>query len=101
MSDFDEATLNNLKKLCRMELAPAEVEELKKNIQRVLDYVEQLNEIDTEGVKPCAHVLELMLKNIMRKDEVKNLLSREAFLANAPDQIGAMIKVPPVLKETS
>ena len=42
-----------------------------------------------------------MLKNRMREDEVKEVLSREEFLANAPDQIGGMIRIPPLMKAGS
>ena len=68
------------------------------SIQKVLGYVEQLKEVDTEGVASCNFVLRSMLKNQMRDDEVKELLSREQFLGNAPDQIGGMIRVPSVMK---
>lgn len=58
----------------------------------------QLNEIDTEGVAPCRFVSKEMLKNEMREDVLGEVLTREQFLSNAPDQIGGMIRIPPVLK---
>lgn len=100
MSDLDTQTLENLKKLCRIDCTPSELEELRDSIKRVLDYVEQLGGIDTEGVIPCTHVLQMMLKNVTREDVVGELLPREVFLANAPDQIGGMIRVPSILKES-
>jgi len=100
MTNLDQDTLENLKKLCRIECTPAEQQDLLHSIKRILDYIEQLNEVDTEGVLPCNHVLQMMLKNITRPDEVKECLSREVFLANAPDQIGGMIRVPSILKES-
>ncbi len=98
MAQFDSQDLEHLKKLCRIDSTPEEDAELLNNLQRVLDYIGQLNEVNTEGVKTCRYVLRSMLKNQMREDEVKDLLPREQFLANAPDQIGGMIRVPPVLK---
>lgn len=95
---FDHQTLEHLKKLCRLECTPEEDEDLLKSLTRVLNYVEQLNEIDTERVKPCRYVLRGMLKNQMREDAVKDLLPRDQFLSNASDQIGGMVRVPPVLK---
>lgn len=96
---MDEKELANLKKLCRIECTPEEEKEIINSLQSLLSYVGQLKELDTEGVAPCSHVLQMMLKGVMRKDEVKDLLPREIFLANTPDQIGGMIRVPPVLKE--
>lgn len=98
MSQFDSHTLAHLKKLCRIDCTPEEEADIIHSVNRVLGYIEQLKEVDTEGVKPCSFVLRSMLKNQLREDEVKDILSRDQFLANAPDQIGGMIRVPPVLK---
>lgn len=65
---------------------------------RVLEYVSLLDEVNTDDVKPCTYVLKEMLQNTMRDDRIDQVLPRETFLANAPDQIGGMIRVPPVLK---
>ena len=70
-------------------------------LPRILDYVKQLDELNTDNTKTCRYVLRGMLRNQMREDEVKDTLSREQFLANAPDQIGGMIRVPPILKPSS
>lgn len=99
MSKFDHQTLENLKKLCRIECSAEEDLDILQSLTRVLGYVEQLNEVDTTGVASCNYVLQAMLKNPMRDDEVVNFsFSREEFLHNAPDQIGGMIRVPPVMK---
>jgi aspartyl-tRNA(Asn)/glutamyl-tRNA(Gln) amidotransferase subunit C len=101
MAHFDHQTLEHLKKLCRIECTAEENEEILTNLSRVLEYVEQLKEVNTENTKTCRYVLRGMLKNRMREDEVKEVLPRDQFLANAPDQIGGMIRVPPVLKPSS
>ncbi|MBS0626218.1 MAG: Asp-tRNA(Asn)/Glu-tRNA(Gln) amidotransferase subunit GatC [Verrucomicrobia bacterium] len=98
MSKFDAQTLENLKKLCRIECSPEEDQEIMNSLNRVLEYIDQLNEVNTNGVATCNYVLQTMLKNLMREDEVKELLPREQFLSNAPDQIGGMVRVPPVMK---
>jgi aspartyl-tRNA(Asn)/glutamyl-tRNA(Gln) amidotransferase subunit C len=95
---FNNETLEQLKRLCKIECSPEEDRDILASLTRVLEYVDQLDEVDTSSAQPCRYVLRAMLKNQMRNDEVKNLLSREQFLANAPDQIGGMIRVPPVLK---
>lgn len=101
MANFDHQSLEHLKKLCRIECTREEEEELLSSLKRVLNYAAQLNEVNTTNTKTCRYVLRGMLKNQMREDEVKDLLPREKFLANAPDQIGGMIRVPPVLKPSS
>lgn len=101
MANFDHQTLEHLKKLCRIECTDEENQDILNSLTRVLDYVNQLDEVNTEGVKTCRYVLRGMQRNQMREDEVKDVLPRETFLANAPDQIGGMIRVPPVLKPSS
>ncbi len=99
MSQFDHQTLENLKRLCRIECTAEEDLDILQSLTRVLGYVEQLKEVDTKGVASCNYVLQTMLKNPMREDEaLSNTFSREEFLHNAPDQIGGMIRVPPVMK---
>lgn len=101
MTNFDSQALEHLKKLCRIECSEEENRDLLDALQKVLGYVALLDEVDTEGVKTCRYVLRGMLQNKMREDEVKDLLSRDKFLANAPDQIGGMIRTPSVLKQSS
>lgn len=101
MGNFDHQALEHLKKLCRLDCTPEESEDIFHSLNRVLSYMAQLNEINTLETKTCRYVLRGMLKSQMREDEVKDVLSREKFLANAPEQIGGMIRVPPVLKPSS
>lgn len=98
MSRFDHQTLENLKRLCRIDCDREEGEEILDSLRSVLQYMEQLAELNTEEVKTCRFVLRGMQGGPMRDDIPKDLLDRETFLAGAPDQIGGMIRVPPVLK---
>ncbi len=98
MSKFSSDDLEHLKKLCRIECTPAEEDALLHSLQRVLGYMESLKDVDTTNVAACNYVLRGMLRNPMREDVVHDALSREQFLGNAPDQIGGMVRVPPVLK---
>ncbi len=98
MANFDHQTLEELKKLCKIECSLEEAEDILFSLNRVLDYVEQLGEIDTENVRTCRYVLRGMMKNRLREDKEADLLPREEFLAAAPDQIGGMVRVPSVLK---
>jgi len=99
MLSFDNENLLQLKKLCRIESSPEEDEEIKKNLSRMLEYVSQLNEVNTENTIPCRFVLNAVggIKHQLREDITQETLSREQFLANAPDQIGGMIRTPPIL----
>ncbi len=99
MEEFDEKEVDKLAKLCRIACTEEEKKALQSQIASVLKYIQQLGEVDTEGVEPCYRVLET-LTNVMREDEVGELLSRDKFLANAPSHVGGMVRVPPVIKFT-
>lgn len=98
MAQLDKETLKNLTQLSRIDCTEEEQERLLKDLKNILAYVDQLNEVDTENVLPCNHVLE-DVANVTREDKVGTPLSRELFLSNAPSQVGGMIRVPPVLKQ--
>lgn len=97
MPEFDETQLSHLMKLCRIDCSAEEKETLKDNLSKVLKYIELLQEVDTEGVKPCSSVQE-GLQNVFREDTTEQTLTREEFLANAPAHVGGMVRVPPVIK---
>jgi aspartyl-tRNA(Asn)/glutamyl-tRNA(Gln) amidotransferase subunit C len=99
MPHFNREELEHLKKLCRIDCTEEEEEDLLKSLQRILEYVDQLNQVETGEAKPCNHVMEGMARNRWREDLPHDLMSREQFLANAPDQIAGMIRVPPVFKQ--
>ncbi len=98
MAKLDKETIQKLTRLCRIDCTEEEQEALLKDLRQMLDYFELLQEVDTENVPPCNHVLENMA-NVMREDVVGEVLNREAFLSNAPSHIGGMIRVPPVIKQ--
>lgn len=97
MAEFDEKELIKLTKLCRIDCTEEEKKALYQQLAKILNYIEQLKEVDTEGVEPCNRVLE-MLTNVMREDEIGETLPRDLFLANAPAHVGGMVRVPPVIK---
>lgn len=100
MAQLTRETIALLKQLCRIDCTESEEEELLDDLNKILHYFELLSEIDTEGVQPCNHVLDDMV-NVMRDDEVGEVLPRAVFLANAPVHTGGMIRVPPILKKKS
>lgn len=99
MQNFDQQTLNDLKQLCRIQCTPEEEKELLVSLGKILDYIQQLNEIDTSQI-PANVFHKKTYHDAMRDDSVNDLLSREQYLANVSDQIEGMIRVPPVFKIT-
>lgn len=98
MAHFERKDLDHLKKLCRLDFTPEEETDVLASLQTILTQIESLKQIDTKGVETCSHVLREGWKTQLREDTANNDLSREQFLANAPDQIGGMVRVPPILK---
>ena len=82
--------------LARLRLAPDEIEMFTEQLNSIVDYVAQLKELDTTGVEPLAHGIEL--RNVFREDVRGPALDREQALANAPrrDRVGFL--VPAVLE---
>ncbi len=82
--------------LARLKLSPAELEAMATQLGRVLEYVQILNELDTDDVAPMAHAVER--SNVFREDCVQPSLPREAALANAPKTDGRFFQVPQVIE---
>ncbi len=95
---MNQDELDKLAKLCRISCTEEEKEKFSGSISQIISYIEDLKQIDTQGVPCCNMVLET-LSNVMRDDIPGELLSRDTFLANAPAHVGGMVKVPPVLKQ--
>jgi aspartyl-tRNA(Asn)/glutamyl-tRNA(Gln) amidotransferase subunit C len=83
--------------LSRLELNEEELQTMTSQMAAILDYVEQLQELDTDGVEPMAHAIEM--RNVFRDDVATPSLPREQALANAPDQDGEFYRVPAILGE--
>lgn len=97
---LNKETLKNLTQLSRIRCTEEEEKALLKDLQSILDYVEELKQVDTENVKPCNQVLE-EVSNVSREDTVGPTLSRKTFLDNSPSQVSGMIRVPLVIKPKS
>jgi aspartyl-tRNA(Asn)/glutamyl-tRNA(Gln) amidotransferase subunit C len=81
--------------LARLSLEPAEIELFTRQLNDILAYVEKLQELDTEGVPPLAHVIPVF--NVFREDMVQEGLDRDAALSNAPAQEEGAFLVPRVI----
>ncbi len=92
---ISKETVSHVALLSRLELKEGEIELYQQQLSRILEYVEKLNEINTNDVEPTSHVL--YLNNVFREDEVKASLSREEALRNAPDSTDKFFRVPKII----
>jgi aspartyl-tRNA(Asn)/glutamyl-tRNA(Gln) amidotransferase subunit C len=82
--------------LARLELSEQEQETLTEQLSSILTYVEKLNELDTKGIEPTSHVLDI--RNVMRDDVALPSLSQERALSNAPEKAAGHYKVPKIIE---
>jgi len=94
---IDKSQVKKVAKLARLELSEAEIEEFAGQLNAIIDYVERMNKLNTEGVEPMAHCLPV--SNVFRDDVIKESLGTEKTLANAPQSDGPFFKVPKILEE--
>lgn len=92
MGKIDDATIENVSILAKLFLTEEEKEKARGEMQKMLDYVETLMELDTDGVNPETHIFGS--ENVFREDEVTNTDQREAMLSNAPKQKEGQYQVP-------
>jgi aspartyl-tRNA(Asn)/glutamyl-tRNA(Gln) amidotransferase subunit C len=92
----DKETLHKIAHLARLEVRPEEEASMLSSLNDVLTWMEQLNEVDTEGIEPLTHIS--LETNVLRDDVVANQLPREQALINAPQQDGQFFEVPKVLE---
>lgn len=91
----DADALRKIAHLARLTVHPDEEADLLNSLNGVLDWMEQLNEVDTTGVEPLTHLSPEV--NVLRTDVVGQHLPREAALANAPQHTSEFFEVPKVI----
>ena len=94
--EVNDAMIEKLAKLARLKFNKEEMAEIRSDLQRMITFVEKLNELDTEGVDPLIHMSDN--QNILREDIVQGSISREQGLKNAPDSDNLFFRVPKVIK---
>jgi len=82
--------------LARLELSEEEKDLFSRQLGSIIQYIEKLNELDTESVEPTAHILPL--HNVFREDEVQPSLPREMALQNAPERNERFYRVPKIIE---
>jgi aspartyl-tRNA(Asn)/glutamyl-tRNA(Gln) amidotransferase subunit C len=86
--------VEHVAKLARLSLTEEEVELYTKQLSKILDYIDQLNEVDTSGVEPMTQPIPKI--NVMRDDVVKKQFQREEMLKNAPHEEYGFFRVPKI-----
>ncbi len=94
MAEINEESVKHIAKLGRLSLTDEEVSKLTKDLGAVVNYVEQLGELNTDNVEPMVGAVELLKE--LRKDKAIDSGLRESMLKNAPDAEGTAIKVPQI-----
>jgi aspartyl-tRNA(Asn)/glutamyl-tRNA(Gln) amidotransferase subunit C len=92
---LSEKDVQYVAKLSRLEVTEAETAKYTQQLGNILNYIEQLNQLDTTNVEPMAHVLDI--KNVFRKDEVKPSLTQAEVLSNGPEVQAGHFKVPKIM----
>lgn len=94
---IDREQVRKVAHLARLELEPEAEEKLTTQLSSILEYFEQLSELDTEKVAPTTRVIDV--SNITRDDNLEPFPNREEILACAPEQDGDFFKVPKIMSE--
>ena len=89
---MSDETIEYVGVLAKLELSDEEREQAKRDMGRMLDYIDQMNALDTEGIEPMSHAFPV--ENVLREDMVTNGDMRDALLANAPEEKDGMFVVP-------
>ena len=89
---IDREQVLHVAKLARLRLTDEEVERMSNELSSILEHVERINELDLDGVEPTSHVVDV--ENVLRPDEPRPSLAREAALAQAPAVAAEGFEVP-------
>jgi len=79
---IDKETVDKIAHLARLELSPGETDEMITDMSKILDFMAKLNEIDTAGVEPLVYMTDEV--NVLREDIVKQQITHQEALQNAP-----------------
>jgi aspartyl-tRNA(Asn)/glutamyl-tRNA(Gln) amidotransferase subunit C len=93
----DDALIEKLAQLSMLQFSETEKQEIKGDLQKMIGFIDKLQELDTTGVEPLMHMSEEV--NVLREDSVGNMISREEALKNAPRHDSAYFQVPKVIKK--
>lgn len=92
---IDKNTVKYVARLSRIKLEDERLDDFTSQLDRILTYIEKLNQLDTKDTQPTSHVFEL--KNVFRKDENRPSLENDEVLKNAPAKENGHFKVPKII----
>ena len=95
--NVNDELIDKLANLARLQFNTEEKEEIKNDLQKMIGFIDKLNELDTTGVEPLLHMSDNV--NVLREDEVGGMISRVDALKNAPLHDDEFFKVPKVIKK--
>ena len=95
--EVTDALIDKLALLSRLKFNEEEKKEIRNDLQRMISFVDKLNELDTTGIKPLIHLSDEI--NSLREDEVKGQINREEAFKNAPAHDEQFFKVPKVIRK--
>jgi aspartyl-tRNA(Asn)/glutamyl-tRNA(Gln) amidotransferase subunit C len=89
--------VEHVARLARLALSDTEKDRMGAELSAILTYIDKLKALETEDVEPTSHAVPLV--NVMRDDETRPCLTREDMLANAPDRVGDLFRVPRIIED--
>ena len=95
--EITDVMVDKLAHLARLSFDEAGKAQIRGDLQRMIHFVEKLNELDLEGVEPLMHMTREV--NVLREDEIRGSITREEALRNAPSHDQQFFKVPKVIKK--
>ena len=95
--EVNNKLIQDIAKLSKLEFNKSSNEKMKKDLKKILAFVDKLNEIDTENIEPLVYLSEE--ENVLRPDQISESLTQKQALMNAPQKDSDYFKVPTVLKK--
>jgi aspartyl-tRNA(Asn)/glutamyl-tRNA(Gln) amidotransferase subunit C len=92
---IDRKTIEHIAHLSRLEISEQQAQQFSEQLSKILEYFEQISKIETQNVEPLVTPAEI--EPFWRDDEVVKVYSSDEMVANAPDKVGSLFKVPPVV----
>lgn len=96
MSRISEEQVKHAAHLARLAITEEEAHMFTEQLDKIITFAEQLNELDTENVEPTSHVLDI--RNVLRADEAVMGLPRDEVLKNTPENQDGQIRVPAIIE---
>jgi len=94
MESISKDNVKHIAELAELEFSEKDIEKITSQIERILDHVVNISSVNTEGIPPTSHVLNI--KNVFREDMAEESVAQESALKNAPDEANDGFKVPKI-----